>query len=144
MEYNFDFDNTYQDRLKAALASGKICIVPHRIKEREKNMRIQLKNGMVVEGTLAQVSAVARQFGESVQFEGDGYHYNSASRGLVVISAMDTQHLRNALLKRYATFVESLKQLDNNRVAAEISNPSDKTLVGLMAEFSRRKIAGRL
>lgn len=106
-------------------------------------MKVQLKNGMVVEGTLDQVSAVARQFGETVQVE-DGLHYNSSSKGLVRISTMETQHLRHALLKRYASFVEGLKQLDNSRVAAEISNPSDKTLVGLMSEFSRRKIAGRL
>jgi hypothetical protein len=107
-------------------------------------MRIQLKNGMVVEGTLDQISAVARQFGETIAFQGDGIHYESSSKGLIRIDSMENQHLRNALLKRYATFVSDLKMLSNDRVAAEISNPSDKTLVGLMAEFSRRKITGRL
>lgn len=107
-------------------------------------MKITLKNGMIVEGTFDQVSAVARQFGETVKFEGDGLHYNSASKGLITIASMDTQHLRHALIKRYGIFVEGLKQLTNDRLAAEISNPSDKTLIGLMAELSRRKVTGRL
>lgn len=107
-------------------------------------MKIQLTNGMVVEGTFEQVSAVARQFGETVAFQGDGIHYDSSSKGLIRISTMDTQHLRHALLKRYADFVNNLKGLENDRIAAEISNPSDKTLVGLMAELSRRKVSGRL
>lgn len=106
-------------------------------------MKITLKNGITVEGTLEQVSSIARMYGETVTVE-DGLHYFSQSKGLILIRTMETQHLRHALLKRYTTFVDSLKTLTNDRVAAEISNPSDKTLVGLMAEFSRRKIAGRL
>jgi len=107
-------------------------------------MKITLKNGMTVEGTLEQVSSVARQFGETVPFVDDGLHYNSSSKGLIYIPAMETTHLRNALLRRYALFVEGLRLQANNRVADEIRNPSDKTLVGLMAEFARRKVTGKL
>lgn len=99
---------------------------------------------MVVEGTLDQVQAVARQFGESVVFDGDGVHYSSSSKGLIRISDMETTHLRNALLKRYAVFVADLRNKANVQIAQEITNPSDKTLIGLMAEFSKRRVVGRL
>lgn len=106
-------------------------------------MKVTLNNGMIVEGTLDQIQQVARTFGQTVPVD-DGYHYNSSSKGLIRIADMETTHLRNALLKRYVTFVTNLKLLGNDRIATEISNPSDKTLVGLMAEFSRRKLSGRL
>ena len=91
----FDFDDTYQERLAAALASGKICVVPHRIKEREKNMRVKLSNGLVLEGTPSQVAETARKLGENVG--NDGIWYLSSSRGLIRIVDMQEEHLRNAL-----------------------------------------------
>lgn len=93
---DFDFDETYPQRLAAALASGKICIVPHRIAERkEETMRVTLSNGVVLDGTPAQVAETARKLGELVG--NDGVWYLSHSRGLVRIVDMNEEHLRNAL-----------------------------------------------
>lgn len=109
-------------------------------------MKYTLKNGAVIEGDVAQIVSVAKALGETVSFD-DGLHYQSKTRGLMRISDMDTNHLRNALVARYAEFVESLRSnhgLTHDQVAREVVEPTDKTLVGLMAELNRRLVRGTL
>ncbi len=107
-------------------------------------MKLTLGNGLIVEGTLGQIQEVARSLNVSVPSTDDGIHYNSSTKGLILISGMETNHLRNALLRRYADFVAGLRTKGNLQVVNELANPSDKTLVGLMAELTRRGRQGRL
>ena len=107
-------------------------------------MKVQFPNGMVVEGTLEQVRDVARTLGQRIPALDDGIWYNSTSKGLIRIADMETTHLRNALLRRYREAVANLSTLSNTEVAREVQSPSDKTLVGLMAEFVLRWNRGRL
>jgi hypothetical protein len=109
-------------------------------------MKYTLRNGATLEGTPDQIVAVARSLGETVNFD-DGLHYLSATRGLMLIRDMDLNHLRNALVKRYAAFVATLESKNGKthaQVCSEIQSPSDKTLVGLMAELTRRGRNGNL
>ena len=107
-------------------------------------MKVTLSNGVVVEGTLEQIQQVASTFKSTIPSLDDGTWYMSSTKGLVRIRDMETQHLRNALLKRYREFVSQLSTLSNNVIASEIVAPSDKTLVGLMVEFESRKRRGIL
>lgn len=164
----FDFDDTYQERLAAALASGKISIVPHRIKERddmgelspyqsylkrrreyaerEKNSMEVTLNGVTMRGTPEQLAEIARKLG--VELGNDGIWYNSTSRGLIMISQMEENHVRNTIAKRYKAHFENLKGLDSVAFAKALSGPQDKTTVALVARLvqinyeNQRKAAG--
>jgi len=102
------------------------------------NIKLSLPNGLTVEGPAHEVSLLARSFGVGLN---DGIHYNSTSRGLVKISEMSTQHIKNALRKLYKAWAETL---DTNLSAAEFSKvlrngPAvDLTMLGLANELKRR------
>lgn len=102
-------------------------------------MRYQLKSGAWIEGTQEQINAVRVSLGEFIP---DGRHYNSSSRGIVLISNMETTHLRNAIRKMYREWVESLDNtLSNHDFVLRLrSGPNtDITLLGLVAELQRRR-----
>lgn len=102
-------------------------------------MELRLANGVVLTGPAHELAAVAKALGAPL--EGDGLHYNSSSRGLVRISEMSTQHIKNALRKRYRAWVDAM---DTNVSASEFAamlhtGPrSDVTLLGLVAELKKR------
>lgn len=102
-------------------------------------MELRLANGVVLTGPAHEIAAVAKALGAPL--EGDGLHYNSSSRGLVKISEMSTQHIKNAIRKRYRAWVDAL---DTNVPAAELSATlatgprADVTLLGLLSELKKR------
>ena len=53
-------------------------------------------NGLEVTGTYEQIRAIGKAMGYENPFED---YYFSESKGLILISEMDSRHLRNALLK---------------------------------------------
>lgn len=102
------------------------------------NLKLSLPNGLTVEGPADQVAALARSYGIGVN---DGIHYNSSSRGLVRISEMDTEHIKNALRKMYQAWAASL---DTNLPTPEFRKllstgpATDLTMLGLANELKRR------
>src|SRR6185503_10215719 len=71
-------------------------------------MKNTLPNGLTIEGSLAQINQVRKSFGYMPLYEADGVHYNSSSRGVVEIRAMDTKHIKNAIRKLHAANVAKL------------------------------------
>lgn len=139
MPYRNCGDMTYASYL--ARKCGKCN--SQRIKERENNImttekiKVTLPNGLTLEGTPSQVASAASAFGFSLG--NDGVHYLSSTRGLIRISDMDSTHLRNAMLKAYRKWAESLSGKTSYQIITELRNgPTDKTLVGMIAEFAKR------
>lgn len=100
-------------------------------------MKITLENGMVLDGTVEQISSVLTKMGLS----GDGVFYHSKSKGLVVIKDMQSIHLRNAILKLYGQWVDSLHKIAEPKdvIGAILDGPSDKTWIAMVRELSSRK-----
>ena len=100
-------------------------------------MKITLPNGMTLEGTLEQVSDAAKRLGFNLG--NDGVHYVSSTRGLIKISDMTEQHLRNAILKRETARLQELKALDlRSFLRALASGTTDVTTLAMVAELGRR------
>ena len=104
-------------------------------------MKVTLKNGTVVEGTLEQISAIAKVFGETLETSG---FYHSSTHGWVEIRTMTDSHLRNAMLKVYREWANNLSGLsDLQLINALRSNCTDKTFISLLAEFITRTTGKR-
>ena len=103
-------------------------------------MKYTLPNGAVVEGTQDQIVAIAKVMGHTPNFRG---FYNSETHGLIEISTMNVGHMRNALLKKYRAWVESLSaETDNHNLLQAIRRgpTTDTELVDLLTEFARKTI----
>lgn len=99
-------------------------------------MKLNLKNGVTVEGTPEEVMKIAKQLGVDLIAEG---YYNSSTHGLIKISDMDTRHVTNATLKAYRVFVEGLSKLSLPDVVKAMQNgPSDKEFNNLFTELVKR------
>ena len=105
-------------------------------------MKVTLPNGMTVEGTYDQVRDVLGKLGASVpelNSLGDSTHYNSSTKGWILISDMETYHLRNAVLKHYAEWLNDLRALDTRLVYQSLVNgPKNVTLLAMLRELGRR------
>lgn len=103
-------------------------------------MKLRLPNGMVLEGTEIQVRSTVRALGLDANRLVEGQYYDSASRGPILIEDMDTNHIRNAILKLYREWVSSLYHISDTRavVSAIINGNPDPTFRALVVELSKR------
>lgn len=106
-------------------------------------MKNTLPNGLTIEGSLAQINQVRKTFGFMPLYEADGVHYHSNSRGVIPISAMDTQHIKNAIRKLHAANVAKLNTAASDQEFLQALQKPDITVVGLVAELQRRVRTGR-
>lgn len=83
--------------------------------ERKQLMKIQLANGLWLEGTASQLVEAATKLGQALG--NDGTYYLSQSRGLIRIDQMDQQHVRNALLKLHREWVSTLTTLNDRQLS---------------------------
>ncbi len=101
-------------------------------------MKITLPNGMTLEGTTAQVQDTIKALNISME---DGVHYLSESKGYVRIDEMNTEHIRNALLKLYRAWAERLDHCSGINLVTVLRNgPNDVTIVGLFKEYTKRHV----
>lgn len=100
-------------------------------------MKYTLENGMVLEGTAEQVSSVLKALGKPVN---DGHNYLSAKNGLMKISDMNTEHLKNASAKILVERIQTAKTLAPKEYAAAVTSlpENNKTLLGLLFELTKR------
>lgn len=101
-------------------------------------MEITLPNGLVLSGTMDQITEAARKLGYSASITSG--MYNSGSKGWVRIVGMETTHIRNAMLKIYRGWAESLSALTDAKLLHELrSGPvSNQTFVDLLTEYAKR------
>ena len=111
---------------------------------KEKTMKDTLPNGMVIEGTLAQVNSVRKALGFTPLFTDDGIHYNSSTKGTIRIDSMDTQHIKNAIRKRLSSGVSNLdtKSPLDEFLRAFTATIADVTLLGLLQQLQLRQARG--
>ena len=83
--------------------------------ERKQLMKIQLANGLWLEGTASQLVEAATKLGQALG--NDGTYYLSQSRGLIRIDQMDQQHVRNALLKLHREWVSTFPTLNDRQLS---------------------------
>lgn len=104
---------------------------------KKMKMKVTLPNGLTLEGLPEQVADTARRLG--VSLGEDGVYYMSSSLGLVKISEMGEQHLRNAILKRERARLDELKSLDLKTFLRKLANGTDDITTLAMV----RELAGR-
>ena len=105
--------------------------------EKENKMKITLGNGLTIEGSQREVVDAMQKLGYGSQNE---RFYNSESKGLILISDMETSHLRNAVLKLNREWAESLSEIDDPQdvvEALEMGN-QDKTFQAMLEELDDR------
>lgn len=116
------------------------------VKENETmdTMKVTLPTGLVIEGTYDQLREALTSMGKAYLIPANPHdptvYYNSSSKGWVKIKEMATPHLRNAILKRYAEWVEELRSLTNPRVLCNAmkNGISDLTWLAMVREYSTR------
>lgn len=99
-------------------------------------MKVTLSNGMVLEGSSEQVAEVMEKMGLS----GDELFYRSGSKGLMLISEMQSLHLRNAILKMYTEWVDGLHRIAEPKEVVQriVDGITDKTWIAMVKELSGR------
>lgn len=101
-------------------------------------MKVTLKNGMVLEGTADQVTEAAKKLGEDVS----SLYYKSSNGETYLISEMASPYLRNAILKQYRDWVNSLQghKMSNSDFLRTIGEgPKNGEILSLMKELIKRK-----
>jgi hypothetical protein len=100
-------------------------------------MKVTLADGMVLEGTQEQIESVLGKMGVA----GDELFYKSDSKGLVLIEEMQSIHLRNAILKMYAQWVDSLHKIAEPKEVVNqiLEGIQDKTWVAMVKVLSSRE-----
>lgn len=101
------------------------------------NIKITLPNGAVLEGLPEVVNKMLERLGIAE----DGIHYRSETKGLIPIDSMDTRHIRNAILKQYTGWVESLRIVDDKKFVEELrrgAGAGNITLLALVKELTSR------
>ncbi len=100
-------------------------------------MRATLRDGTIIEGTAEQVNRILKSVGEGFD---PNFWYESESKGWVQISTMDSQWLRNALLKMYRAWVADLSNIKDFHmlVRALRNGPDNPTFTALLAAYIRK------
>lgn len=137
-------------QVKTLGTSRLMILLPHNLemveaKERKnKNVKITLPNGLVVEGTPDQIQSLSEMLGFKTDLSKT--HYNSSHKGWLLISEMETSHIKNALLKRYREWITKLGDDNNTSTTLAFRNvknavhtgPDDPTFIALYQELCKR------
>jgi len=102
-------------------------------------MKYNLPSGVVIEGTPAQVIEVASKLGYSVDLYPAHLFYKSSSRGPLLITDMESNHICAAMLKMYREWAANLSTLSPTEVInAMQSGPTGQTFTALFTEYATR------
>lgn len=100
-------------------------------------MRVVVNDRLTLEGSEADVLEALKFLG----IKREAYMYKSESRGWLAISEMQSDHLRNAMLKIYQQWVNSLHAIKEPKklVSAIVDGCDDPTFTAMVVELSKRK-----
>lgn len=101
-------------------------------------MKVTLSNGMTVEGTADQIENLLTKLDSKPDPK---LYYISSSHGPILISEMDTNHLRNAVLKILKDWLSVLYTYsDPHELVTEIiSGYNDETFLYMLKELNTRE-----
>ena len=101
-------------------------------------MKITLPTGAVVEGTPEQVTEILNFLNATPN---PTLYYKSESRGYILIKEMDTNHLRNAILKQVKEWTSYLYTLTDPREVVEeiVSGIENATFSAMLKELNTRE-----
>lgn len=108
-------------------------------KTADKSVRTVLPNGTVIEGSVDDVARLLKAAEVSSEIP-PGFYF-SASKGLVKVSDMHLDHVKNALFRRYTLWIESLRDITDTNlliVALQEGPESDRQIADLMVELVRK------
>jgi Fe-S cluster assembly iron-binding protein IscA len=102
-------------------------------------MIIKLPNGVEVNGTSEQIQDVMTKLGYT-NLLGDDRYYFSETKGAILISDMNTMHLRNAILKYYETWVADLHKIKNPKEVVKLmmDGINNATWLAMVEEYAQR------
>lgn len=131
--------------ITVTLKSGLKLVVSAAEIEKDESMdkvKYTFPNGVIAEGTLAQIQAIGKALGFAVNIK----MYRSATHGLIPIASMDDTHLKNAILARYRVWANDLSGVKGARelISALRNGPSDEEFLNLMTEYVTRVTNGRI
>lgn len=91
-------------------------------------MILTLPNGLILDGTIEQVSAAAKAMGYNSVMDETLYHYSDSKGQFIRISQMDTKYIANALYKLYRDVPRNSKW-DGTAFAEALVSPHFKALL---------------
>ena len=104
-------------------------------------MKATLKNGVVIEGTQGEIESAIKKFG-AAGIEGlEELYYKSSKGEMLLISDLGTDHLKNAIAKKYHEWAGNLRGSTfspKSFLTVLTRGPQDKNLLAMIAELSRR------
>lgn len=89
-------------------------------------MILTLPNGLTLNGTIEQISDVAKLMGYSNVVDETEFHYSDSKGQFIRISQMDTKYIANALYKVWRDFP---KPLTGTEFADRLLSPHFKALL---------------
>lgn len=102
----------------------------------ESKLTVTLPDGTVISGTQNQVNSVMKAMG---LFVPDGVHYKSSHLGIVRIVDMETNHLRNALMKLYRDWLTEVAKQPNTEMLRMLQEgPRSVTVLAMVKELRNR------
>lgn len=101
---------------------------------------IKLASGVVLTGPSDEVIKLAKNLDDTIRL--DQYYFSQSRGEYIRISEMNTVHLRNAVLKMYAEWVEDLRSALSPRdfAAAIYTGPTDPVLINMVRELTHREV----
>ncbi len=96
--------------------------------------------GVTLEGPTHEIAQIAKSMGTTLAPD---KYYNSDSRGMLLITEMQTAHIRNAMLKMYRAWTEDLSGLKGIHLVGALRNGNDNpTFLALLTEYVKRVARG--
>lgn len=100
-----------------------------------QEITITLPNGLKLTGSPAMISQTAKELG----YTNTSDFYYSSTHGPLLITAMDTNHIHNAMLKTYRDWATGLSKLTGRDLVQALRNGcTDGVFVALLKEYIAR------
>lgn len=103
-------------------------------------------NGLSIEGKDADVLAVLKQLGVSLDNSNE-YYYSRSSGNYIEIKSMETRHLSNAFNVIYKEWLDFIARESNHmallRAGIQTSWPKYNVYIGLITELIKREKEGK-
>lgn len=106
----------------------------------KSEITVKLPNGATLAGRVENVRKMLKDLGyePNTFLNKSGYYYSNSRREYILISGMNTVHLRNAIGVLYTEWLQSLKTMTNKEMVRALSS-GPENLLPLVEELFKRK-----